>query len=379
MQRTVRLELKPTPAQAQILTETLAQFTQAFNQVCAVGWTHREKNGVRLHHLTYRTTKAASPGLVSDLLIQARVKATEALKSAFARIKRGGKTRCPHSTHCPARYNLKTYKLDWDGRFVRLSTSSGKMNIPFKLPRYAAQYVGFEVDSADLLCRKGRFWLHVVVSVPDVEFVATGQAVGVDLGVKHPAVTSSAHFLGKRRWQHVEQRYFRLMRALQSKGTKSAKRHLRKIRHKRMRFRRDCDHILSRRIVESCTPGTTIVIENLTDIRQRVKQRKGRQQRRLHAWSFAQLRGFLAYKAEEQGMQVVAVDPRHTSQRCSRCGHQDRANRRSQSLFQCRACGYTLNADYNAAKNVASKHLARLGIASSSASLSVAVSWQASA
>lgn len=141
VQRTVRLELKPTPEQAQVLNETLAQFTQAFNQVCAAGWGQGEKNGVRLHHLTYRVTKAACPGLVSDLLIQARVKATEALKSAAARVKQGRKTTCPQSVLCPARYNVHTYKLHWSGSFVRLSTSSGRMNVPFKLPRYAAKNV----------------------------------------------------------------------------------------------------------------------------------------------------------------------------------------------------------------------------------------------
>jgi IS605 OrfB family transposase len=248
------------------------------------------------------------------------------------------------------------------------------MNVPFKLPRYAAKYAGCKVDSADLILRQGRFWLHVVVTLPETEFVPTGRVMGVDLGLNRPAVTSSAHFLGERRWKGVDQRYFRLLRALQSKGTKSAKRHLRKLHNQRMRFHRDCDHVLSRRIVDSCTSGTTIVVENLTDIRKRVKQRKGQPQRRLHAWSFAQLRTFLSYKAEEAGMQVVAVDPRHTSQTCSKCGYKHRSNRRSQSLFQCRLCGYTLNADFNAAKNVAHKHLAGLGISSFGALLSDSVS-----
>jgi predicted transposase len=83
MDRTVQIQLHPTPEQAALLRETLAQFTHAFNLTCRYGWDHHEKNGVRLHHATYYKTKAACPGLVSDVLIQARVKATEALKSAF--------------------------------------------------------------------------------------------------------------------------------------------------------------------------------------------------------------------------------------------------------------------------------------------------------
>src|SRR5207245_9103655 len=88
--------------------------------------------------------------------------------------------------------------------------------------------------------------------------------------------------------------------------------------------------------------------------------------RRLHSWTFAQLYDFIAYKAQERGITVVKIDPRHTSQTCSRCGHQARNNRRSQSLFLCRKCGYCLNADLNAAHNIKQKYLASLGTSSAS-------------
>jgi IS605 OrfB family transposase len=139
-----------------------------------------------------------------------------------------------------------------------------------------------------------------------------------------PAVTSHNRFLGQRRWKAIEGRLFHLKRNLQKKGTKSAKRHLRKVRRKQARFRRDCDHVLSKQIVQSVAPGAMIVLENLTDIRKRTKvRRKTQTSRRVHSWSFAQLQGFIMYKAEERGCTVVAVDPRHTSQACSRCGYVD--------------------------------------------------------
>jgi putative transposase len=83
MNRTIQVQLHPTPEQAAVLQQTMQQFTSAYNAVIAYGWHNREKNGVKLHHATYRDLKASCPGLVSDLLIQARVKATETLKSAF--------------------------------------------------------------------------------------------------------------------------------------------------------------------------------------------------------------------------------------------------------------------------------------------------------
>jgi len=58
---------------------------------------------------------------------------------------------------------------------------------------------------------------------------------------------------------------------------------------------------------------------------------------------------------------VVSVDPRYTSQRCSKCGHVHRRNRPTQSLFRCQSCGYEVNADLNGARNVAWKYLASLG------------------
>jgi putative transposase len=120
--------------------------------------------------------------------------------------------------------------------------------------------------------------------------------------------------------------------------------------------------------------GGTIVHEDLTDIRRRVRARRGAGQRQLHAWSFAQWRQFVVYKAEEAGLDVVAIDSRHTSQTCSHCGFKHRANRRSQALFQCRHCGYTLHADLNAAKNIAAKYRASRGISSAGAPLSTGVS-----
>jgi len=143
---------------------------------------------------------------------------------------------------------------------------------------------------------------------------------------------------------------------LQAKGTKSSKRALRKLRGKVNRFRRDCDHVLSKRIVQSVSPGTTIVVENLTDIRMRVKQRGPASRRRLHSWSFAQIRGFLEYKAQDAGCRVVGVDPRHTSQRCTACGHIERGNRKG-ARFWCRVCGRQDNADRNAALNIRDRHL----------------------
>jgi putative transposase len=366
MQRTIRLKLTPTVAQAASLAETSRQFTAVFNTVCAVGWEQQITNGVTLHHATYYPLKADYPALVSDLLVQARVKATEAVKSAFALLSAGRKTGMPVSEACPPRYNVHTYKVDWESQTVRMSMIGGRQTIRFDVPDYNADYAGYPTDSADLLFRHGRWWLHVVVTIPAPDVAPTDQVVGVDLGIVRPAVTSNHRFLGKRAWKAIEGELFHLKRALQKKGTKSAKRHLKRVRGKQVRFRRNNDHILSKQIVGAAEPGATIVLENLTDMRKRSKIRKRTAtSRRVHSWSFAQLKSFIAYKAEDRGCTVVAVDPRHTSQACSCCGHTARNNRRSRGRFVCRACGFELHADLNAARNIAAKYHAGSGISGS--------------
>jgi IS605 OrfB family transposase len=384
VQRTIRFPLLPTPQQESVLLETIQQYTACFNKVAVYGWEKGEKNGVQLHKATYYPLRANFPQLPSQLVISARVKATEAVKSALTwKVKREreypkkaakaiarGKSvpafrpvRCPQSTNCSIRYDERSYTVFGD--CISLATTRGRQRLAFHLYPYAIRLLKqcIEYDSADLIYRKGRFWLHVVVTLPDVKFVPSGNVVGVDFGITRPAVASNNKFFGNRSWKAVERRYFRLKRALQSKGSDSAKRHLKKLAHKVSRFRSNCDHVVSRQLVQSVTPGTTIVIENLMEIQDRTKQHGKEQRRAMHQWSFQRLRNLLAYKAEEHGCKVVDVDPRHTSQRCSRCGHIHRSNRHSQSRFKCRKCGFELNADLNGSRNIAAKHLASVGIA----------------
>jgi IS605 OrfB family transposase len=362
MDRTIVVHLKPAPEQVRLLKRTLVEHTACFNEVARLGFTKQCSNGIELHKQTYYPLRAAYPDLPAQLVCAARVKATEAVKSALDRQKKGRKTGTPHSRACPIRYDVRSYWVRWERMAASLATVAGRVELPFTVPAYARKYLGGKVSSADLCYRKGRFRLHIVVSLPDPPIPASPEVIGVDLGLHRPAVTSNRSFLGERRWKEHERRIFRIRRQLQAKGTRSAKRHLRSLSGKRLRQRRDHDHVLSKRIVQQAAPGSTIVLENLTHIRSRATMKKHTDtQRRLHSWSFAQFQSFLTDKAQERGVSVVKIDPRHTSQTCSRCGYQHRSNRRSQRLFLCRQCGYCLNADLNAAQNIRNKHLASLG------------------
>src|SRR5690606_24841429 len=152
--------------------------------------------------------------------------------------------------------------------------------------------------------------------------------------------------------ERVRDRYHATRRSLQAKGTRGAKRVLKRLRGKERRFQADVNHQISRRLVEKARgAGKGIRVEDLTGIRQRVRVRKA-QRHRHHRWAFHQLRLFLEYKATLAGVPFEKVDPAYTSRTCPVCGHQEKANRKSQSEFLCRSCGLSANADEVGAINI---------------------------
>lgn len=63
-------------------------------------------------------------------------------------------------------------------------------------------------------------------------------------------------------------------------------------------------------------------------------------------------KNLLQYKFDWLGGELIVVDPKYTSQKCSSCGHIAKENRVSQSQFVCVVCGHAENADLNAAQNI---------------------------
>lgn len=377
MERTIIVRLE-TDEQTPNLRRTLKEHTDCFNVVARIGFESKCSNSVELHKKTYYTLRARYPDLPAQLVCAARVKASETVRSALTwerkhalqfsklvvKAKRLGKDapafkpiKVPQSKSASIRYDQRSYRVNWESRTVSLATVAGRIEVGFTVPKNAIHYIGSKVRSADLCFRNGYFYLHIVISIPAPTVKLSQEVMGIDLGLNHPAVTSNGSFLGERRWKEQERRRFRLRRQLQAKGTRSAKRHLKKLAGKQFRQRRNHDHVLSKRITQNARPGSTIVLENLTNIRENIRHKKGEGQRRIHSWSFAQLLSYIAYKAEARGIKVVTVDPRHTSQTCSRCQHISRSNRRSQNLFLCQKCGYSLNADLNASKNIRDKYI----------------------
>jgi putative transposase len=203
--------------------------------------------------------------------------------------------------------------------------------------------------------------LAITVDAPEPTPTDTDDFLGVDLAIIQVATTCDGEFLNHStgpKHSHVNQvraRHSRFRAKLQTKGTKSAKRLLKKRSGRERRFSKDVNHCLSKAIVSTAKgTGRGIALEDLTHIRSRVNGSK-RQRRVLHWWSFFQLRAFTTYKAALSGVRVISVNPAYTSQTCSACGHCDKANRKSQSRFVCTSCGYACHADVNVAVNIGSR------------------------
>jgi putative transposase len=116
-------------------------------------------------------------------------------------------------------------------------------------------------------------------------------------------------------------------------------------------FRETSNHKYARYVVDLALKHRcgTIQLEDLTGI--------SKDNVFLKNWSYHDLQQKIKDKASEAGIQVVQVKPDYTSQRCSECGHISRENRANQAEFHCVACGYHALADYNAARNIATKNI----------------------
>ena len=165
---------------------------------------------------------------------------------------------------------------------------------------------------------------------------------------------SNNQFYGGTQLKNLVNKQKRLRKQLQKKGSKSAKRHLRKLKSRERRFRADINHQISKKIIDSLNPGDTIVLEDLTGIRN--KRLRKEQRIMINNWSFYQLEQFLIYKAQAKGINVIYIDARYTSQRCCSCGYICRSNRKGHH-FECKNCGFQLNADLNGSRNIVIKAL----------------------
>jgi IS605 OrfB family transposase len=188
------------------------------------------------------------------------------------------------------------------------------------------------------------------VNIPEVEPVQTGSLMSADLGENNLATTSNGTIFGGGSLRNTRDRFLSRRRKLQSNGSTSARRCLKRISGKEHRHVKDTNHVVSKAIIaEAVRIGAKqIVLEDLTNIRSRIKGNK-RMRSRLHRWSWDELQKFVEYKAQARGIGILYVNPAYTSQTCSKCLE---LGVRRKHRFRCPSCGSQQHSDRNAAINL---------------------------
>ena len=219
-------------------------------------------------------------------------------------------------------------------------------------------------ESSLMFDKNNNLILNLTLDIPNEVLYQPieGRTLGVDLGIATPAyvclsddtyirkgIGSIDDFL-KVRTQFQKRRRVLNQSLVMAKGGKGRKKKLKALesfKEKERNFAKTYNHQLSHEIVKFAKNHKCefINLEKLT--------KEGFNNRILRNWSYYELQSMIKYKAEREGIKVRYVNPAYTSQKCSKCGHIDKANRQTQSRFKCVGCDFELHADHNASINIA--------------------------
>lgn len=247
--------------------------------------------------------------------------------------------------------SVKSVKLTIPNQGIKVDQEKQKIRIPclklkfkYQFPNHFTKINQIEIDN--------KFY-YVSCQFREENKIKINKYIGIDLNTTSHCAVAANPSNGKvikmgKSAHHIHTKYKNTRKKLQAKG---AKQQLKTIRNKESNKVKDINHKISRKIVETAKKEKCgIKLEDLKGIRKNKKHNKNFKYS-LNSWCFYQLKQMIEYKARLLGVSVVYVDPRYTSQRCSRCGLIGNRNGKG---FKCDSCGHVDHADSNAAFNIAS-------------------------
>jgi IS605 OrfB family transposase len=351
MKLVANIQLKPSKEQAKLLLATLERCNDACNWLSQVGFEADKVRQFDMHKLAYHEARGRF-GIAAQVAVRCIAKVAD----AYTTHKANGRPPqvMTFRKHAAQPFDDRIFGFKGDDA-VSIWTLEGRIVVPFVCGERQRKLLAFRKGEVDLMIVKGKWYVACVCDVPDPKEIDVEGVLGVDFGVVNIAFDSLGHGYTGADVEAFRSKIAKRKAGLQRRGTKAAKRRLKKLAKREANFRKHVNHCISKEIVARAERHHFgIAVEDLTHIRRRVRARKS-QRSRLHSWSFAQLRGFVSYKAKLRGVPVVAIDPAHTSRQCPCCGVIDRANRKTQATFLCVSCAYSAPADYTAATNIAAK------------------------
>lgn len=191
--------------------------------------------------------------------------------------------------------------------------------------------------------KNGNWYLRVFVTKEVKKLEPTDKFLGVDVGLKH-SVARSDGYLGPN-----------LSKVIKSEKQKQADRQ--RNHHPKKPFKTIVKQLLDHEVTLALGRSK---IKQLNPVVEHPKTLANLSSGKIHGWARSYFANRLSQRAKEEGVYVIGVNPAYTSITCSKCGLIDKQSRVNQSLFQCIGCGNMLNADLNAAINIALKGQERL-------------------
>ena len=369
VRRTAVVKLDVSDGQRDALHRTAEQYLYCANRTADYCWSDTSYTECKTHQRQVRDVLYSDLREETELqaqLVQAAIRrAVEAIRGVVERWKKGQRISCPTFTAETMDYDTRSATFYWNK--VSLATVEGRVEPSFVLPADSPTPYEQYVLSEDCEFREStlrydattdEFYLNISTRRIDgdgAEVPAdTGHpdqtVLGIDLGVNSLAVASTGTFWQGDDYDHWCREFEKRRGEMQQSGTQAAHNALLRLGKREEAWRKQYIHTVANEIVTEAVEHDcdVIVFEDLTDIRERLPQAKWH-----HVWAFRRLYEYVSYKAPERGVSVEQVEPNHTSQRCSRtdCGFTHDDNRHGKQ-FECQKCGYEVNADYNAAKNI---------------------------
>ncbi len=288
-----KVKVVPTAEQRQLLKDTLYRANQAANEVSGVAWAAKCFRPFAIHKLVYKEVRQRY-GLSAQMTVRVIGKVADAYKAGKKRERRFKKLGA-------IAYDSRILSWQMEEQRISIWMMGGRQRMRYQGGERQLELLESQRGETDLAYIGGEFYLLATCEVEEPEVKEVADYLGVDLGIVNLATDSAGHVYAGGQVNGLRRRHAKLRGRLQSRGTKSARRLLRKRSRKEQRFAADVNHCIAKELVGRAErTGRGIALEDLTGIRERVRVRKA--QRRQHsAWAFADLRKKIAYKARLLG------------------------------------------------------------------------------
>jgi IS605 OrfB family transposase len=347
----VKCKLQVPVELRQEIDVTLQGFANACNQIYEIAKRENCWNTTKLHHLVYKPIREAT-GLKANHVCQAIRRVIGNAKA----VKQVHKFR-PTSINL----DIRTFQYIEELQTVGVTLMSGRVKFKLSIGNYQLALLKGQSPTAATLnkTKRGDYYINICVDLPTDPTGKTPKVIGVDLGRRDIATTSTGKSWSGEKIQNTRDRYSKVRANVQSKRTRSSRRLLRRLSGREQRFQKWLNHNISKQLIQDAKHlNAALAFEDLTNIRESLNQkpRSKTERRRTNNWAFYQLRLFVGYKSNIAGVPVVFVPPAYTSQTCSRCGHIHPVKGKSYrngKVFKCGHCGFEHDADINAALNIA--------------------------